>query len=146
MTDCPEKLTTGASLIVTVDVYMLPTAFQSVAPSKEKLMFNEGAETQEEINLRDRKTGLLKLFDVIGLKPHAGVNVKLNKADEKLTNGAPKKGKLKTEIVGDGEEIEVEEGEDLSKGDLDMIYQRYCLLYLCSPSNSGVEHRRVTKL
>ena len=29
-----------------------------------------------------------------------------------------------TEIVGDGEEVEVEEGEELTENDLDMIYQK----------------------
>jgi DNA repair protein RAD5 len=33
-----------------------------------------------------------------------------------------------TEIVGDGEEIEVDDGEDLSENDLDMIYKVRCLL------------------
>ena len=35
------------------------------------------------------------------------------------------KAKKHMEIVGDGEEIEVEDGEDLSKSDLDVIYRRY---------------------
>ena len=45
----------------------------------------------------------------------------------KLLLGANKKGKnpTKTEIVGDGEEIEVEAGEDLSENELNLIYKKY---------------------
>ncbi|KIY73614.1 hypothetical protein CYLTODRAFT_416990 [Cylindrobasidium torrendii FP15055 ss-10] len=123
MTDCPERLSTGASLIVTVDVYMLPSAFssRSVEPLKDDFMWKEGDETSEEINLRERKVALLKLFKQIGLKPRSGANVKLSKADTKLNVSKPKR---KTEIVGDGEEVEVDDEEDLSKSDLDMIYQK----------------------
>lgn len=121
MTDCPDRLCTGASLIITVDVFMLPSAFMPVALSKDGPIM-EGAETQEETNLRERKTGLLKLFEVIGLSPQSGANVKLDKPIDVIPNTT--KANRKTEIVGDGEEIEVEDGEDLSKGDLDVIYQR----------------------
>lgn len=134
MTDCPDKLTTGASLIVSVDIYMLPSAFNPTSKASRsqdtpKAMFGEGMETIDETNLRERKTSILKLFEVVGLKPQAGVNVKSRKTDEQLHEEALKifsqrKTKKVTEIVGDGEEIEVDDEEDLSKNDLDMIYKR----------------------
>lgn len=136
MTDCPEKLTTGASLIVTADVYILPSAFKPSSPSQSDgrpgVMFNEGVETADETMLRERKTAVVKLFDMLGLKPQRGANFAGRKSDQKLAEEAlkeisgqqPKKKKI-TEIVGDGEEIEVEEGEDLTKNDIDMIYQKY---------------------
>lgn len=134
MTDCPEKLTTGASLIVTADVYILPSAFKSPDLSKADerpgFLFSEGSETMDETILRERKTAIVKLFDILGLKPQRGANV-VGKSDQKLRDKAlrdirskPKKKVI--ELVGDGEEIEVEEGEeDLSKNDIDMIYQKY---------------------
>lgn len=38
---------------------------------------------------------------------------------------AQRKTKKVKEIVGDGEEIEVEDAEDLSKNDIDQIYKRF---------------------
>ncbi|KAF5374959.1 hypothetical protein D9758_000535 [Tetrapyrgos nigripes] len=132
MTDCPERLTTGADLMVTVDIYLLQSAF-TLAKTDNKddrptFFFNESAETPEEKHLRERKSAVLKLFEVVGLRPQAGVNVSNVKSDEDLKQEAsrilsqPKKSV--TEYVGDGEEIEVEEGEEVSRSDLDMIYQK----------------------
>jgi DNA repair protein RAD5 len=95
------------------------------------MMFNEGQETLDEQVLRERKSSLLKLFDAIGLKPRAGTDISKhrNKSDNELHGEAAKKMTLakqpvKIEVVGDGEEIEVEEGEDLSENELDMIYKK----------------------
>lgn len=79
--------------------------------------------------LRERKESLLKLFDVIGLKPQAGANFDGRNADEKsneevLDRLAKKKSKKVTEVVGDGEEIEVDDAEDLSKNEIDAIYNK----------------------
>ncbi|KAG5341638.1 hypothetical protein C0989_008396 [Termitomyces sp. Mn162] len=79
--------------------------------------------------LRERKEAVLKLFDVIGLKPEAGANVRLpydaaKIHEEALHRLAKHKSKKVTEIVGDDEEIEVDDAEDLSKNDLDAIYKR----------------------
>lgn len=132
MMDCPEKLSTGATLIITADVYMLSAAFKpsnSDADDGPTSMFSEGAETIDEQMLRERKASILKLFDVLGLRPQAGANFVGRKSDEEIHEEAMKKmaqrkSKKVTEIVGDGEEIEVEEGEELSANDLDMIYQK----------------------
>lgn len=52
MTDCPDKLTTGASLFVTLHVYILSSAFKPpTLPHSEdppNVMFNEGLETLDE--------------------------------------------------------------------------------------------------
>lgn len=51
MTDCPEKLTTGATLIVALHAYMLASAFTPPAVSQAEdkpVMFNEGLETVDE--------------------------------------------------------------------------------------------------
>lgn len=102
-------------------------------------MFNEGHETEAEALLRERKGALLKLFDVLNIKPRRGATSakhrkgKLNTDDlAALTQTAGNKqglGKkpVKIEIVGDGEEVEVEAGEDLSENELDLIYQKYVL-------------------
>lgn len=68
----------------------------------------------------------MKLFDVLGLKPVASTNPK----GKKSVNGVRKRvgkhpGKRVKEIVGDGEEIEVDDGEELSKNEIDSIYNRY---------------------
>lgn len=53
MTDCPEKLTTGASLIVTLHIYILSQAFRpfKVSNKEEKSVpftLNEALETEDE--------------------------------------------------------------------------------------------------
>lgn len=139
MVDCPPTLHPGADLIVSLSVYMHTSAFEkspNVTNNAEqpKSMFNEGQETQDEQRLRERKSSLLKLFDAVSLKPQTGPGFsKLrDKSDGELHQDAvdkfssANKGKaaVKTEIVGDGEEVEVEDGEDLSENELDMIYKR----------------------
>lgn len=133
MSDCPEKLTTGVSLIVTLHFYIVASAFTPLSTSNSdelpKLTFNEGAETNEETSLRERKSAVVKLFEVIGLKPQAGANFKGKSSDGKIHEEALKRmaqhpTKKVKEIVGDGEEIEVEEAEELSKNDIDTIYKR----------------------
>lgn len=53
MTDCPEKLTTGIGLIVTLHIYLIAGAFKPLRPSNKDedatvFGFNEGLETEEE--------------------------------------------------------------------------------------------------
>ncbi|KAF8079094.1 DNA repair protein RAD5 [Lyophyllum atratum] len=133
MTDCPAKLTTGASLFVTLQVYILASAFKpptiSNPDEEHNIMFNEGQETLDEKTLRERKQAILRLFDVIGLKPQAGAKFSGPHDEERvheeaLKRLASRKSKKATEIVGDDEEIEVDDAEDLSKNDLDAIYKR----------------------
>lgn len=142
MIECPEKLHSGGDLIISLSIYLRASAFQrpsTSAPSNGKhsvkMMINEGEESLEEQILRERKASLLKLFDVIGLNPRIGANLSgdpdpshPNKpgpsAKKDAQTSKPEKKTYKTEIVGDGEEVEVEEGEDLSETELDMIYRK----------------------
>ncbi|KAF8899229.1 DNA repair protein RAD5 [Infundibulicybe gibba] len=131
MTDCPDKLTTGADLIITLRAFLLPSAFRPPSVSKEdqKLRINEDAITEDEKKLQGRKNAIVKLFDIIGLKPQAGANLTGRKSDEQIQDdvmkhAARRKPNKIKEVVGDGEEIEVEDGEELSGNDLDMIYKR----------------------
>ena len=80
-------------------------------------------------SLRERKSAVVKLFEVVGLKPQAGANFKGKISDGKIHEEALKRKaqhptKKVKEFVGDGEEIEVEEAEELSKNDIDAIYKR----------------------
>lgn len=139
MVDCPATLHPGADLIVSLSVYIRPSAFSKSPNARNnteqpRSMFNEGQETGDEQKLRERKSSLLKLFDAVSLKPKTGPDFsKLqDKSDselhgdavDKISRPSKPKGAVKTEIVGDGEEVEVEEGEDLSENELDMIYKR----------------------
>lgn len=83
--------------------------------------------------LRERKQAIVKLFDLVGLKPQAGANVKGKNTEFNVTEEGSKKlakrpVKKVKEIVGDGEEIEVEDTEDLSRNDIEAIYTR-CYLF-----------------
>ena len=62
----------------------------------------------------------MKLLEVVGLKPQAGTDFK--EENIKVTLKRPIK-KVK-EIVGDGEEIELEDAEVLSENDIGAIYQK----------------------
>lgn len=67
----------------------------------------------------------MKLFDILGLKPVAGVNVDGKKPVSGVRKrNAKQSGTKVKEIVGDGEEIEVEAAEELSKNEIDAIYNR----------------------
>ncbi|CAA7268072.1 unnamed protein product [Cyclocybe aegerita] len=131
MTDCPEKLTTGVSLIVTLHIYLLAGAFKPLKTSGKdedsvSFGFNEGLETEDEVHLRERKNATVKLFDVLGLKPQAGARSRGKRPQGKIQEEPLKRrsGKKVKEIVGDGEEIEVDDGEDLSNNDIDAIYTK----------------------
>ncbi|TFK56768.1 hypothetical protein OE88DRAFT_1650222, partial [Heliocybe sulcata] len=142
MIDCPANLHSGADLIISLSVYMRASAFQAPSISSRepvKAMLNEGQEYQDEQSLRERKTALLRLFDAIGLRPRRGnagrstgkhVEASLSDSDLKQAsqrpggNARPSKPK-RVEIVGDGEEIEVEgDEEELSEDQLNVIYNR----------------------
>ncbi len=73
---------------------------------------------------------MVKLFNVLGLKPQAGANAKAKNSKAEVRSVAQKPisiqtGKKVKEIVGDGEEIEVDDGEELSKSEIDAIYNKY---------------------
>ncbi|KAH9837360.1 SNF2 family N-terminal domain-containing protein [Rhodofomes roseus] len=138
--DCPTTLHSGADLIISLSIYIKASAFRTPSTSaedqKERVMFNEGQETGEEQILRERKQALLKMFKVLELKPRKGSDFtrrphgKLDQQDLEMLSqrqvaSGGSKPKRQTEIVGDGEEVEVdEEGEELSDNELDLIYKR----------------------
>ncbi|KDQ63171.1 hypothetical protein JAAARDRAFT_119545 [Jaapia argillacea MUCL 33604] len=140
MIDCPTTLHSGADLIVSLSVYIRASAFKPRAASSEeptKVIFNEGQETLDEQILRERKSSLLRLFDMVGLKPvrgsvsRPGKDLDSRLSDDDIRNLAqrPEKSKstVKAEVGGDGEEVEAEaegEGEELSENQLNLIYKK----------------------
>jgi DNA repair protein RAD5 len=150
MIDCPESLYSGGDLIVSLSVYIRGLAFQSpIVPSEDipKAIFNEGHETLGEQALRERKSSLLRLFDAVGLKPQSGNDFSKgrNGGDVELKeenmrrmnkqNFERSSKSIKTEIVGDGEVVEVEDdGVDLSESELTMIYKRLVDCFLVRSS------------
>lgn len=69
-------------------------------------------------SLRQRKDAVVKLLEVVGLKPQAGADLQ----DEAFKATLERPIKKVKEIVGDGEEIELEDAEVLSDNDIDAIY------------------------
>ncbi|PFH49678.1 hypothetical protein AMATHDRAFT_147130 [Amanita thiersii Skay4041] len=129
MTDCPNKLTTGATLIVTLRAYLTQNAFQPLHVTHDtevsKGMFDEQMESLNERLLRERKDAILKLFDIVGLKPQKGANRKDAKSVQISSWHTAKRTPTKRkEVVGDGEEIEVDDDDEFTENDLDMIYRR----------------------
>jgi DNA repair protein RAD5 len=132
MIDCPTVLHSGADLIVSLGVFIRPVAFKppstSAAGENQNPVFGEGQETQDEKALRERKSALLRLFDAVGLRPSRGAgftkSYERDVSEESLKKLRTGTKSLHKEIVGDGEEIEVEDGEDLSENELNTIYKR----------------------
>ncbi|EKM61408.1 uncharacterized protein PHACADRAFT_111980 [Phanerochaete carnosa HHB-10118-sp] len=135
--DCPPSLHSGASIIVSLSIYLKTSAFRPPSTSAEdepsKPTFNEGQESLDEQILRERKSSLIHLFDILNLKPtkrgsfRGGKKKQLSQEDLRLL--AQKASKAKkgshTEIVGDGEEIVVEaDEEELSDNQLNLIYRK----------------------
>lgn len=114
--------------MISLSAYLLPAAFKppKTTDTQARNMFDESAETTVEQTLRERKAGLLKLFDQIGLRPVSGHDAaKLTKHAEgeldgedlvALTQGAP--------VIKGGEEGE-EDAEDLGEDELNLIYKRF---------------------
>ncbi|OBZ79900.1 DNA repair protein RAD5 [Grifola frondosa] len=138
MIDCPATLHSGADLVVSLSIYLKASAFKppnasSASDEKNRLMFNEGQETADEQMLRERKSALQSLFRAIALKPRKGTDFahkpkgKLDQKDLEMLTQQPKAAKpktvMKTEVVGDGEEIEEQE-EEVSEEELNLIYKR----------------------
>ena len=71
-------------------------------------------------SLRERKNAVVKLLEVVGLKPQAGADPQ----EEALKVTLKRPIKKVKEIVGDGEEIELEDAEVLSDNDIGAIYQK----------------------
>ncbi|KAL5534034.1 hypothetical protein ACEPAG_494 [Sanghuangporus baumii] len=142
MVDCPEKLHSGADLLVSLSIYILPSAFKRYSlrpsgsePAPSKTWFDEGRETIEEETLRNRKASLQQLFEKLGLKPRTGNIPSLGKENippdgiqkpPALVNGS-RKGLNNVEGTRD-QEVDVDEDEDdeevLNENDLDVIYKR----------------------
>ncbi|KAI6153991.1 SNF2 family N-terminal domain-containing protein [Pisolithus tinctorius] len=131
MIDCPTVLHSGADVVVSLSVYLRASAFKPPSTSGIETSKLSGLrqETEEETVLRGRKAALLTLFDALNLRPRHGAqtyrdrNVS-NSASESRSERSSGKKKVKTEIVGDGEEVEVEDGEELSDDDLQLIYRK----------------------
>ena len=72
-------------------------------------------------SLRERKNAVVKLLEVVGLKPQAGADLQ----EEALEVTLKRPIKKVKEIVGDGEEIELSDAEVLSDNDIGAIYQKF---------------------
>jgi DNA repair protein RAD5 len=143
MVDCPTPLQVGVEMIVSLNLYIKTSAFASPstsgnhAPKKSaKDMLNEGQETFEEQTMRGRKIALNRMFKVLGLRPQVsgGASGKVDRETDLTTvtdttsqtkgNGKAK-AKPRTEIVGDGEEVEIDEDdEELNDNQLNVIYRK----------------------
>lgn len=135
--DCPPSLHSGASLIVSLSIYLKASAFKPpnapLGDETPRHLFNEGHETADEQTLRERKSSLIHLFDILNLKPTNRMSAVKRKrkvlSQEELKLLTQKAAKSKKgshmEIVGDGEEIMVEgDEEELSENQLNLIYRK----------------------
>ena len=110
---------------MSLSVYIRPAAFKRYKVKSDsqvnvKFWFNEGQETTEEEVLRDRKTSLQQLFKTLGLKPHAGNALVVEKE-----NVPPPGGSVLEKHNGTAVEEGEDEAEILSQNELDVIYKRF---------------------
>ena len=144
--DAPSILRTGNTILVSLRVYITPTAFTKPTFTNSvggtPTIFNEGAESTDEVILREKKTSLLRLFSVLSLPPRQGaLNPGIDqiqsptegmKGDSSVSKKFKGKGVsrvVKTELIGEGEdaeevEVEGDDEEVLSSNQLDVIYQK----------------------
>ena len=128
MVECPPKLATGADLILSLSIYIKPSAFRPPKVTPEdgsKVIFNEGHETEAEQILRERKKSLISLFKRIGLKPHKSsgkTGGKLSQQELELLTQVPKPTQTKTSS-SNGED---DDGEgDISEEQINLIFKKY---------------------
>jgi DNA repair protein RAD5 len=131
--EAPQVIRVGDSVLLSLRVYLNAGAFNNAVETDESItILREGSETLAEKTLRERKSSLLKLFDMVGLKPRvAAPNLNLDELEElpsEKTQTSKGNKAIKVETIGEGEdaeEVEVEDdGEDLDERDIDMIYQK----------------------
>ncbi|KAI8990572.1 SNF2 family N-terminal domain-containing protein [Trametes punicea] len=130
MVECPDKLTTGTDLIISLSVYVKASAFRAPSLSSDeraKVIFNEGQETEEEQLLRARKAALISLFKRINLKPRKGSDLsnkkQLDKDDLEMLTQRPRGSRARPS--GSSSNPEDDEGEgDITEEELNMIYKR----------------------
>lgn len=129
----PETGRVGDSVLLSLRAYLNAGAFNRPnLPNETVSMLREGSETATEKILRERKESLVKLFDMVGLKPRTVAPItKINGAElvKDTTKGDSKvHGNVKMEVIGEGEdaeEVEVEDdGEELDEQDIDLIYKK----------------------
>ncbi|GJJ09896.1 hypothetical protein Clacol_004120 [Clathrus columnatus] len=120
-------------MLIQLRVYMLAEAFSARKPGvveeDHRPTFNEGQESHDEQQLRERKSSLLQLFKTVDLKPHMkNTLIKHDKSSEQALENMSKdrnhklnKGKEK---AADQSENEDEEEEVLNDAQLDMIYKK----------------------
>jgi DNA repair protein RAD5 len=138
--EAPERIRTGDSVLLSLRAYLSSSAFHKPNPNTldDKVqVLNEGSETATEKCLRERRSSILRLFELVGLRPRVAAPVvdlhPLKSVDDTLNNQkdptSKEKASLKKEVVGEGEdaeEVEVDDDEDvLQEGDIDMIYKKY---------------------
>jgi DNA repair protein RAD5 len=144
--DVPSILRMGNTILVSLRVYITPTAFTKPTFTNSiggtQTMFNEGAESVDEVILREKKASLLRLFSVLSLRPRQGApNPDIDQIHS-LAHGAKEQSGIskkiqskgvskvvKTELIGEGEdaeevEVEGDDEEVLSTNQLDVIYQK----------------------
>ncbi|KAJ1301712.1 hypothetical protein OPQ81_008946 [Rhizoctonia solani] len=154
---------TGENFKVSLKAYLKASAFRPLPTgskpvinktlekhlnaTKKASLFLEGAETAEEQAFRERKIGLVTLFNEVGLRPKksgfsdfarevgkrplkkTGRTESAEEGDYKPTkqgSGSAKKKCNTTEMIGEGEEAEEAEleGEELSGNQLGDIYEK----------------------
>jgi len=132
--DCPKPLRTGNNVVLSLRTYMLPAAFHKpcsvLHDNERRTWWDEGKQTMDEKILSERKASLLRLFDIVSLRPVRTSQASRSDDLGDLDAGASinkTKGKEKAaEIIGDDEDAEeVElEGEELDDPQISLIYRK----------------------
>ncbi|KZO93169.1 hypothetical protein CALVIDRAFT_486163 [Calocera viscosa TUFC12733] len=129
--DAPSRLSVGAEIVLQLRVSLTAAAFkrrplpQEVSEEGKTFGWGEGKETDDEKDMKARKGGIVELFMLCELKPKSKPTAaSWKEEDEDISKNKIAKKEKKTETVEEtGEEIEME-GEELSDGELKVIYKK----------------------
>lgn len=135
--EVPQKVRTGDSILLSIRAYLSAGAFEkpdNTISDDHPQMFNEGSETATEKNLRERRSSVLKLFELVGLKaqmaaPALDAKGATHTFKGKVEQPPKTKKSARKEVIGEGEdaeEVEVDDDEEvLQDAELDLIYRKY---------------------
>jgi DNA repair protein RAD5 len=157
--EAPERIRTGDSVLLSLRAYLSSSAFHKPnlnTPDDKIQVLNEGSETATEKSLRERRSSILRLFELVGLKPRVAppvVDLHPVKSVDDASNSqkdrtAKDKMSLKKEVVGEGEdaeEVEINEDEEvLQEADIEMIYKKYDFYFRFNECSTLLEELRST--
>ncbi|KAG0258506.1 DNA helicase rad5 [Mortierella polycephala] len=126
----PPILQTGAEIVLTMRCYLTADAFKALGPNSKSMgktkadftVFNEANETEDELELKNRKYAVNALFRELALTPIAtNTTVGPRDPDIELYSSTPE---ATSTATLNGEDDESEKDPEVSDKELDILYEK----------------------